>query len=129
MDRLRIEAVERVCILVPGGIEGDLRWFYGELAGLTEYSPLGPVVAQVLRFRSRKIELRLQICDCPPVDDIITRITLRVPSLTELSEGLRARGFPVMRIRGLYSTDQHVITRDPAGYRVEFRQFWPELPF
>lgn len=127
MDGLRIEAVECVCFAVPLGIDGPLRWFYGELAGLTEYPVLGP--ARLLRFRSRKIELRLQICDSPPVDDITTRITLRVPSLAELSEELREHGMPVMRVRGLYSTDQHVVTRDPAGYRVEFRQFWPELPF
>lgn len=123
----KVQAVQDVTLSAPPGLEESFRWFYVDLAGLTEVHERAPGVR--LCFRSHRIELRIQEAADVPVDPIPVRLTIRVPSLVDAARLLEERGLNYARILGLSFTDQSLMAFDPAGYRIEFRRRWPDWPF
>lgn len=123
----RVEAVQDVTLAAQPALADKLRWFYGEVAGLTEVS--AGVAPRALRFRAEKIELRIDLVPDAVVDPIPTRMTLRVRSLTDVAALLDDNAIEYTRFSGMGYTDRAIVALDPAGYRVEIRQSWPEAPF
>lgn len=122
----RIEAVDHVEIEAPMGIEEALRWFYGDVIELPAAPAEEP--AKELRFRSRRVELRIRLCNKLVPTDLRPRVTLRVGSLAAAREKLEQRGVRCQGHSGLGFTDRALTTCDPAGHVVELRQAWPEYP-
>ena len=127
MEESRIRAVEHVHIETSHGLDDDLRWFYGEVAGLEEKAQTDPE-SPVLCFKSARIELRLTSVDRPHIETETYRITLLVESLNEAIELLEERSVAYERLTGIGFTDRRVGTRDPAGNRIILKQHWPHAP-
>ena len=124
MERSRLQAIDHVNIEALSGLEGELRWFYGEL-GKLEWVEKGSRSSGSLAFRSERLELRIRIADPPRIESGACRVTLAIPSLTEAAELLSERRWPFEQISGLRFTERRLATHDPAGNRVEFKQEWP----
>jgi len=130
MSRLsRILAVEHVQVEARFEYWEDIRWFYGKVCCLDEVSPVtGDVPPRSLRFKSGRIELRIQFVEEAAVDGVRLRVTLAVPSLRNAFHLLEERGMAAEWQSGLWYTDRRVITIDPTGHRVALKQEWPEAP-
>jgi len=104
-------------------MDGAIRWFYGDLAGLCEV-PSDVTNGVRLRFRSARIELRVNLVDRPRVDTISLRVTIAVQSLGRAANRLLEAKWAFERFSGLMFTDRTIQTIDPAGHRVALRQVW-----
>ena len=124
MKPSRIQAIEHVTLEAPPGLNDELRWFYTEVAELEE-APQAELDGSPLRFRSARIELRVNIREDPLTDSIGCRATILVPSLKESVERLEERNVGCQRLSGIVYTDRRVAVLDPAGNRVELKQEWP----
>jgi hypothetical protein len=122
MEPSRIQAVSHVELEAAPEAEAELRWFYGELAGL---DPIGfETDTQLLRFRSARIELRIRFVSSPKNDPVPVRVTISVRSLMETAAALDEAGIGYERVSGLLFTDRLLCVVDPGGNRVAFRQVW-----
>ncbi len=121
MEPSRILAVDHVNIEASPGLEGALRWFYGEVALLDEV-PWPIEDSAGLCFRSERIELRLHSVENPRIAAVATRVTIAVPSLSFAAEQLDERRVRYERLSGFGVTDRCLQTLDPAGNRAELRQ-------
>ena len=128
MKPSRIQAVDHVNLEAASGFAEDLRWFYGEVAGLEEV-PGDSQAPPHLCFRSARLELRVWHVDKPRVDPIAIRVTLAVPSLAEAAEDLEERSIAYARLSGIMFTDRRLMTHDPAGNAVILKQEWPAFTF
>lgn len=124
MKESRIQAIRHISLEAPLGSEEDVRWFYGEVAGLTEV-PCDGAEGRMC-FKSEHIELQVALCAVPQVDPIERRLTIAVASLSEAAEQLRERRVEYEHISGLLYTDQRLASRDPAGHRIVLRQGWAD---
>jgi len=120
----RIVAVDHVTLEAPSEAENELRWFYGELAGLDEVAAAAEWSRRMV-FKSLRIELRIHLRDNPKVEPIDCRLTVRVPSLEEVIEQLEDRKIEFEPISGIRWTDRRISLLDPGGNRVELRKDWP----
>ena len=126
MEQSRIQAIEHVNIEAPFGLDDDVRWFYGEVAGLKEVLCEG-VAPPRLCFKSGQIEVRVHLVGYPRVHPVMLRLTVAVPALSDAAEKLEERSVPYQRLTGVMYTDRRLETHDPAGNRVALRQGWPAL--
>ena len=124
----RILAVDHVLIESPQGLDDDLRWFYTEVAKLDEL-PVENAAGALLRFRSERIELRVQLLAAPRIDPVAVRASIAVRSLEEACELLGRRRVDYEPITGLAFTDRRIQTVDPAGNRILLRHDSSLLPF
>lgn len=118
----QINAVERIVLEAPEGVDRELVWFYGDLVGLTPV----PVDAGagVLKFRSARVELEIEIRSDPRLEPKRRRALISVGSLEWVMKELAERRITYTRISGLDWTDRRVSLLDPAGNRVELKQEW-----
>jgi catechol 2,3-dioxygenase-like lactoylglutathione lyase family enzyme len=123
----RIRAVDHVHIEAAPEYAEELRWFYGELAGLEEVQEVG-ADAGMLRFRSAQIEIHIHLLDGAEIETVDERVTVAVPSFAAVKQELQARQVPFQLIRGLIWTDQRLSLLDPAGNRVVLCREWPFAP-
>jgi extradiol dioxygenase family protein len=121
----RIEAVEQVQLEASVTRADELRWFYGELLGLTAVA--GPTT-DGLRFRSDRLFLHIRLSHHPQLEPIAVRAVLLVPSLAAAAESLAQREIPFVRMSGLNATERRLSLLDPGGNRVELKQAWPVAP-
>ncbi len=121
MQPSRIQTIDNVNIEAPFGLEEDLRWFYGELAGLEE-TPASQLDASGLCFKSEHLELRIRFAAEPKIEAVACRVTLAVADLEEAMELLEARFAPFTRISGFTWSDRRLQTLDPAGNRIELKK-------
>ncbi len=124
MKASRIQAVRHISLEAPIGSEEDLRWFYGEVAGLEEVP--GDGEDSRLCFKSEHIELQVHLSAQPRVEPIERRLTIAVSSLSEAAAQLAERRVGYEHISGLLFTDNRLESRDPAGHRIVLRQGWAE---
>ena len=117
----RIQAVEHVDLQARLGTEEELRWFYGELAGLEELCSNDADFPR-LRFKSEHIEIRLRMWPDLEIDPIPCRVTILVPVLAELCEALTERSGDYESVSGIAWTDRKIQALDPAGNRIVFKQ-------
>lgn len=117
----RIQAVDHVNIEALLGTEDELRWFYGEVAGLDEVLSNDADYAR-LRFKSEHIEIRLRMRPELEIDPIPCRATILVPSLEEALEALMERSVDYEPVSGIAWTDRRIQALDPAGNRIELKQ-------
>ena len=131
MKRSRIHAVDHVEIEAPLGSRDDLRWFYGEVAGLEELEEATVCAGDSteLRFKSARLELRVRLVADPDVDPVALRLTVFVRSLSEVAGLLEERGHVYERSSGIMYTDRRLLMHDPAGHRVALKREWPEITF
>ena len=127
MEPHRINAVDHVHLQAPLGLEDELQWFYGEVAGL-EFVPDDGLAAPRMHFRSMRLELRISLVENPKIAPVGRRLTLIVPSLEMATTVLDQRSVPYERRSGLMYSDRRMTTQDPAGNRVELKQGWPNAP-
>lgn len=132
MIESRIVAVDHVHLEAPIGIEDALRWFYGEVA---ELKPVAaePIPGQRgrevrLLFRSYPLEVRVALVEQPRIEPVDCRLTIRVSSLHDACQKLEDEGIPFHPLTGISWSDRRIGTRDPAGNRVELRQYWAYAP-
>ena len=118
----QINAINRVAMEAPAGVEEELRWFYGDLVGLERVSP-GQDAGE-LGFRSAQVELRIAIKPEPRIEPNRRRALISVGSLRWVTEQLDGRGLAYIRLSGLNRTDRRISLLDPAGNRVELKQEW-----
>ncbi|UCF34178.1 MAG: hypothetical protein JSV78_02515 [Phycisphaerales bacterium] len=123
----RIQAVDHIHIEATLECAEELRWFYGELAGLEEVQEDG-VEATVLRFRSAQVEIHIHLVEEPEIETVDERVTVAVPSFAAVKQELQERRVPFQLIRGVTWTDQRLSLLDPAGNRVALRREWPFGP-
>jgi len=121
MEPSRIQAVDHVNLEAPYGVDEGMRWFYAEVAVLEEVSCDDPAPNR-LCFISRQIELRVNFVDSPDIDPLEPRVTIFVPSLSEVAERLEERSVPYTTLTGLMYTDRRLEVHDPAGNRVVLKQ-------
>ncbi len=121
MEPSRIQAVDHVNLEAPYGVDEGMRWFYAEVAVLEEVSCDDPATNR-LCFISRQIELRVNFVDSPDIDPLEPRVTILVPSLSEVAEQLEERSVPYTTLTGLMYTDRRLEVHDPAGNRVVLKQ-------
>ena len=124
MNTSRIQAIRHINLEAPVGSEEDLRWFYGEVAGLEEVP--GDGEDGRLCFKSEHIELQVHLSSEPRVDPIERRLTIAVASLSEAAAQLTERRVGYEYISGLLFTDNRLESRDPAGHRIVLRQGWAD---
>lgn len=122
----RILAVDHVHLEAPLGCEEELRWFYGELAGLDEQPPEGDD-GTLLRFRDAEWEVRITLTAEPKTEATAERVTLAVASLFEAKEMLIERKIRFEQISGTTWTDRRLSVLDPAGNRVGIKRYWPRV--
>ncbi len=122
MEPSRIQAIDDVNLEAPFGLEAELRWFYGEVAGLEE-APPSQVDASGLCFRSEHLELRIRFAAEPKIEGVACGVTLAVDDLEDAIELLEARFAPFTRISGITWADRRLQTLDPAGNRVELKKY------
>ena len=127
MPGSRIQAIDRVTIEAPLGIDDELRWFYREVADLEEVEATLPV-SSALIFRSARIELRVVLRTDPRIECNRYRLTLMVTSLEQAAERLDERRVAWSRFCGVPWSDQRLGTVDPAGNRVWLKRSWPDAP-
>lgn len=118
----QINALERIVLEAPEGVDRELAWFYGDLVGLTPVS--ADVGAGVLEFRSARVELRIEIRSDPRIEPRRRRALISVGSLEWVIQELAERRVAYTRISGLDWADRRVSLLDPAGNRVELKQEW-----
>ena len=118
----QINAIDRIAMEAPVGVEDELCWFYGDLVGLERVSL--DQSANELGFRSARIELRIEIKPEPRIEPTRRRALISVGSLVWVIEQLDGRGLAYVRLSGLNRTDRRVSLLDPAGNRVELKQEW-----
>lgn len=123
----KLEAVDHVELEAPLGTADELRWFYGEVAGLEAHPPSGED-DNIIRFRSEQLELRIRLCAAPRLEQVARRLTIRVPSMIEAAEMLSDKGVPFGWTSGLSTTDRELVLLDPGGNRVALRRDWPFAP-
>lgn len=126
MHDSRIVAVDHVHLDVPPGLAEALTWFYGDLGGLELLS--GDAGPFRLRFKSGRLELRLREVSEPEIDGVEVRVTLLVDSLAQTRELLDEGRWTYERISPIAMTDRRIQLLDPAGHRVELKQYWPYGP-
>lgn len=122
MKPSQINAMDRITLEAPDGVEEELRWFYVDLVGLTQ-DPAESGAA-VLRFRSAQVELRIEIKPVPKIDSNRRRATVSVGSLRWVMDRLDERRIGYTRMSGLGWTDRRISMLDPGGNRVELKQEW-----
>jgi hypothetical protein len=120
----RIVAVDHVTLESGVEVEEAMRWFYGELVALDEVAG-SYVPGRRLVFRSARIELRVAFVAEPHIDPIDSRVAILVPSLKDVTDVLDDRKVPFEPISGLRWSDRRIAVHDPAGHRIELRQYWP----
>ncbi len=122
MKPSQINAIHRVTLEGPEGVEEELRWFYGDLVGLTE-DQAEPQAGE-LCFRSARVELRIEIRPAPKIECNRRRATVSVGALQWVMDRLDERRIEYTRLSGLGWTDRRISLLDPAGNRVELKQEW-----
>lgn len=127
MHDSRILAVDHVHLDVPSGLTEKLVWFYGEVGGLAQVVRGGDEPF-ILRFRSGRLEIRFREWDDPAIDGMACRVTILVDSLSAVRELLEEADVEYSRLSGTLETDRRLSVLDPAGYRVELKQWWPFAP-
>lgn len=127
MQDSRILAVDHVHLEVPPGLTEKLVWFYGEVGGL-ELRPRYGEDVFALRFRSGPLEMRFREVANPEIDGVEVRVIILVDSLPATRELLDEAGVEYERISPTLQTDRRLSLVDPAGHRVEFKQYWPFAP-
>lgn len=120
----RLVAIDDIEIESRLGIESRLRWFYGELSGLSEVAKSSPQTNE-LRFKSEQFELRIGMVRNPRIESNACRLSVEIPSLFAAAEELDECRYSFIWCRGLYHTDRYLSLLDPAGNRVELRRRWP----
>jgi len=128
MHESRILAVEHISLESPPGLEGEHRWFYGELAELEEVVREKQAGHPLLVFFSRPIELRIRITPEPDIRSTKTSVVILVSSLSTAMGQCRERRIDYIRLSGIDSTDRRIQLLDPGGNRVELKQYWPYAP-
>lgn len=127
MSDSRILAVDHVHIEAGKGQEDELDWFYGEVGGLERLpDSTGPPTR--MRFRSAKLELRIDLSDRPRFEGVVCRVTLLVTSLEATMAALEERAIVYERLSDLMWTSRRIETHDSGGNRVAFKQEWPNAP-
>jgi len=124
MIESRIVAVDHVTLEAASEVEEDMRWFYGKLATLDEVVS-GGIGGERIVFKSARIELRIVFVLEPHVDPIDNRVAILVPSLKAVTDELDDRRMGFETVSGLSWPDRRIAVHDPAGHRVEFREYWP----
>ena len=127
MSDSRIHAVDHVHIEAGKGQESELDWFYGGVGGL-ERLPDSTDRPARMRFRSARLELRIDLSASPRIESVGCRVTLLVISLEETMAALDERAINYERLRDLMWTSRRIETYDPAGNRGAFKQEWPNAP-
>ncbi|MHC4608971.1 MAG: VOC family protein [Planctomycetota bacterium] len=117
----QINALERILLEAPQGVEDQLVWFYRDLVELrlSERSP-----GESLCFRSARVELRIALKAAPRLDPAHRRAVISVRSLAQTVETLTERRIAFSRLSGLTWTDRRLSLVDPGGNRVELKQEW-----
>lgn len=129
MKESRIVAVDHVCLEASRGLDEELTWFYGELLDLEIVADeLQEHDGIWLRFRSGRLELRVQLVDNPKIEAVACCVTILVLSLFEVQEVLNDRRVRYHRFTGMSYTDRRIGLLDPAGNRLELKQQWPFGP-
>ncbi|MCO6436995.1 MAG: hypothetical protein J5J06_07900 [Phycisphaerae bacterium] len=124
MIESRIVAVDHVHLEASPEACENLRWFYGELAGLTDLQP-DEWQGELLRFKSERIELRIRLTPEPRLEQIAHTATILVDSLDLACEQLLERRIAFDRLSNVAFTDRRISLLDPGGNRVAFKQRWP----
>ena len=127
MNESWIQAVDHVHLQAGLGLEDDLEWFYGEVAQL-DCLPRDPESPGQVRFRSHRLELRIELCERPLIEAVACRVTLRVASLEDTTAALAERAVPFEPQTSTMWTDRRLEVLDPGGNRVAFKQEWPFAP-
>ena len=122
----RIVAVDHVHLEAPLGCEDELRWFYGELAGLEEQASEDDDGA-LMRFRDAEWEVRIALTAEPKTEGTAERVTLVVASLFEAKEMLIEKKIRFDQISGTTWTDRRLSLLDTAGNRVGIKRYWPRV--
>ncbi len=122
MKPSQINAIDRVTLEAPEGVEEELCWFYGDLVGLTQ--DLAEPQDGELCFRSAHVELRIEIKAAPKIESNRRRTTVSVAALQWVMDRLDERRIGYTRVSGLGWTDRRISLLDPAGNRVELKQEW-----
>jgi len=117
----QINALERIALEAPQGIEQQLVEFYRDLVGLTL---LEESRGQGLLFRSGRVELRVFLRADPRTEPITRRVLISVRSLTTTAEALEERRIPFRPVSGIAWTDRRLSLVDPGGNRLELKQEW-----
>ena len=125
MQPSRILAVDHVELTTPPGLEEALRWFYGELVQLDEMRTADEESGRLIRFRSARIELRIAEVDKPAIDELKCRVTILVPSLSDVISECAERGMEFTWISGIVMADRRIQLLDPARNRIELKQGSP----
>ncbi len=121
----RIVAVDHVNLEASPGAGEAMRWFYGEVCQLDEVETDGSEAR--LLYKSARIELRVAFVDQPSVESVDCRVAILVPEMAEATDLLDERRVDYDTLSGLDWTDRRVSLLDPAGNRVELRQYWPRI--
>lgn len=124
--RVRLDAVDHVIVEARPDCATRVAWFYDDILGLEQRRRLDDTGA-VLRFRSDRLELRVQLVDSPYIHPADTRIHLSVPALDDVTDLLDDNKYEYGWIRGLQFTDRQVVMLDPAGHRIAVRQLWSQV--
>ncbi len=127
MKESRIQAVDHVHLESPFGLDDRLHWFYGELVELDTVAP--PVDRpEMLRFKSERIELRIEKKESPIIEPIANRVVLLVPRLFDICEELDEQRIAFQPISDISATSRRIALLDPAGNRITLKQAWPFAP-
>lgn len=124
MIESRIVAVDHVHLEASPEACENLRWFYGELTGLTDLQPK-EWQGELLRFKSERIELRIRLTQMPRLEQIAHAATILVVSLDETCALLDDRRLPFDRLSSVAFSDRRISLLDPGGNRVALKQFHP----
>ena len=117
----QINALERIALEAPQGIEQQLIEFYRDLVGLTL---LEQSRGEGLLFQSGRVELRILLRADPRVVPIARRALISVRSLSATAEALEERRVSVTAVSGVAWSDRRLSLVDPGGNRVELKQEW-----
>lgn len=127
MQDSRILAVDHLHLEVAPGLTDRLIWFYNEISGL-ELRPRREGDVFALRFRSGQLEIRMSEVEAPAIDGVEVRVTILVDSLQATRELLEEARVTFDRVSATVQTDRRLSLLDPAGHRVELKQYWPFAP-
>ncbi|MEJ2749775.1 MAG: VOC family protein [Anaerolineae bacterium] len=118
---MQIVGLDHIQIAMPAGEEGQARWFYGELLGLTEIAKPEPLAARGgCWFEGPGAQVHLGVeADFAPARK--AHPAFRVADLAALQEKLAAAGVAV-KVDTAVPHVRRFYAHDPFGNRIEFIQ-------
>jgi hypothetical protein len=120
-EKSRVDCVREVRVGVAVEHWRDAARFYIDLVGLRPW-PVDRLAPGGWGLGDTERGVYLQFRHDPSVEPLRRRATLVVDSLDALAARMLARNWSFERIRGLGTGDDCLLTSDPTGHRLAFRQ-------